>query len=495
MESQFRNYFNKILKEYVKYPETFSFFQNKDLIRLTPDQPSHLILALKTDTSFKNNLFEAIKQVLNKAYKNNVQSVDLNIKDEYIEVLFKLKSYEIYGLPTELYAIILSYASSGDVDKFCKLGSFSAVAEKDIICNESFYFRLVYESFSEYVKSVKLRYSWREVYDGLSVYRSKMIDYFIKLNKQKRLAERKGRSVGLGTMELPLDKDFYLDLLNNHKEAFKYLLETKNIDLNEFRFNLYPNHLDKFIETILLYDDTDLFDLFISSSSIPIYYSLKPMELYYGVLSKFIVEENIFDYLTQIRFVNKSNIMKDLKLYLNKITGTEGIVVIQIHYNKIQIYPGNSNLLGLIKSDISINSYILNYLQKEFNKINNEYKDFNIQVNDIITINYVNNDLSKHILSNYVKDTTPEYTFERGVDNDNKHFTKFNEYSSFLKFQQDVVDGLSTTDLTFYLGLMNRIKDKDVFNMDEESMVIFDVDSFFFIKVKGEIKVVIWNGR
>jgi len=148
MEIEFNNYFNRVLKDHLKYPETFVITFDVNKIILISNVNSRLLDTIKVNPTLKTNLLNSLMSVLNKYYSSNtVEDVYLSTHGHReININFKLKPPRFEVLFTELYSVIFSYSDSSDVQTFEGTKEFS-----HIVNDPKFWITLVNNKFPEYL--------------------------------------------------------------------------------------------------------------------------------------------------------------------------------------------------------------------------------------------------------------------------------------------------------------------------------------------------------
>jgi len=159
MEIEFNNYFNKILREYLKYQETFVITLSNNRIILVPSVNSGLLNLIKTDVTLKTNLINQLRVVLNKYYPNQITDTYLSSHGSDIVINYSLKPKRVEILFTELYSVIFSYSTLEDIKTFEETKEFS-----HIVNDPKFWINLVNNRFSGYLRILGVVNDYKKFY-------------------------------------------------------------------------------------------------------------------------------------------------------------------------------------------------------------------------------------------------------------------------------------------------------------------------------------------
>ena len=232
MESKFDRYFNQHLKQYLKYPENFSFKFRPDYIVLVPSQPSKLLEAIKSDVNLDKNLTAELKKVL------NVSDVELRSSGGNI-IIYRSNTFKISDIVDPgVYANIASSLSSEKLQAFCNsTPQFSQICRDD-----NFWIQLIKEKFPQWYHFTKNRYEWKQVYLGL-LYLSEENISFNNIFKHEKIRR--------DYPNFKHENEVYEKLLKDYSETLKYLLQEDFITLNYDQLENMSSNIDD-IEIIRL---------------------------------------------------------------------------------------------------------------------------------------------------------------------------------------------------------------------------------------------------
>jgi len=277
MESEFNNYFNKTLKNYLQYPETFSITFSQGKITLLPSQSSDLLNLIKTDVNLKTNLLKQLESLLNKHYPNRVEDFYLSSHGTDIVVNYKLipqllpnktyyqlKPQRIEVLFTELYSVIFSYTNPNDLQKFEDITEF-----KNITRDPKFWIVLVNNKFGKYLRSSEKINDYRDFYFGMSDYES--------LNPEIKNIY----------VYFQLLKDV---LANYYPQVMAYLIKTDQVYVIPIGLKINPDWENMKLDLVYSTDDPELLEYFYK-------YKIKYFEEYDNSLRRKNLRPKIFDYL------------------------------------------------------------------------------------------------------------------------------------------------------------------------------------------------------
>jgi hypothetical protein len=465
-------YFNNSIRGQIGYPETFKFkFSSRGKIELTPDQPSKLLELIKTNKEFKERTLRIIFILIN-TYEPNVYNIWFTTHGTDLIINYTISNIRL-NLDTGIYSIICSYLKENDVGKFC-------VTAREVCKNNVFWTELIRNRFPEYYKPVKLKYNWEQVYSGLNTYEETIT--YIKgpiLNVKYQRGSLPTKSGNYPTL--------YKGLLQETPDAFKYLLELKILDASL----LSDEH---FIDDSINNNDIDIFKLLYPIFS----FGKNPIDLYYQFITNYKLNYKIFDYVYEQTF-NKKGVLGELNNFLNdefrsKYEYPEDFDIF-ITYNSLELIPDQrSILIELIGGDDEkSNSYteLINRVEVTLKEIDKNNKNVTINIDiDEINFNYENIEISRNILYQFIIKKFTEFTYDRAKDIDNIHFRQFNDYDEFKNYQKTTLFELSDKDILFYINLMDKIKQDEILNMDDEYMDIMTITGFYIISIKGEQRLV-----
>src|SRR5665647_470724 len=146
MESLFDEYFNRILRDHLKYPETFTLEFTDNRITLNPDQPSNLLNLIKIDPKIKQQLIDLVQSNI-KAH--NIQEVYISThgNDIVFNIVYK-SPYNIEEIPEiGIYANIVSAMDLKSLNDWCRTNQkFNKYCQ-----NNQFWIALMKERFSGYL--------------------------------------------------------------------------------------------------------------------------------------------------------------------------------------------------------------------------------------------------------------------------------------------------------------------------------------------------------
>jgi len=142
---QFKEYFNKTLKDALKYPERFEFVLTTGRITLNPNTDSKLLELIKNNLELKGQLLTQITSFLGRIY-NTVGEVYFSSHGKDILINYTLKRpTELVQLDIGIYGIIASYLDTEDVYKL-----ISSLNIKDL---QAFYTSLLENKVGKLAKS------------------------------------------------------------------------------------------------------------------------------------------------------------------------------------------------------------------------------------------------------------------------------------------------------------------------------------------------------
>jgi len=196
--SLYDSYFNKSLRDYLKYPEIFSISVSRDRITLTPNQLSKLLELIYKSNSIKNNIINSLKSGLRDpdledAYlSTNGSNIVINYvfkkhPDYTPEWSFSLGPFtleplsntsavhrfdtktvniQIINLDVALWATLFSYLGKRE---------FYQLARSDfgftyVLNNPTFWIELIRQKYPQYYSLKAKGYAWRELYESLVIF-------------------------------------------------------------------------------------------------------------------------------------------------------------------------------------------------------------------------------------------------------------------------------------------------------------------------------------
>jgi len=180
LQKGFEQYFNVFLRNYLKYPETFTVIIGDNTITLIPNQTSQLIQIIKSDPLVKERLISEVTKFLKK-YRPEVYDVffyshgsDIIIKYDTIA-----RMSESAGQSLDTYAsIIAQLPTAEDINVWCRSNK-----EFEKVCRiPRFWAALIKTRFPDYYKELRGGYNWEQVYKGLLWYTSHSINIEHKNN-------------------------------------------------------------------------------------------------------------------------------------------------------------------------------------------------------------------------------------------------------------------------------------------------------------------------
>ena len=163
MEQLFDQYFNQILRNALRYSETFEIIiDNKDRqVTLTPNQKSELLERIKSDCTLKYQLLQKLANALEWP-----GTIDFFIKDGNIIIKSEIKLEDLFIRDVSLLSNIAKDLSVKEINSLCVQNK-----EFQMACeNPKFWQSLVRESFGGKYKDVVGDYDWKKVYQGLRYY-------------------------------------------------------------------------------------------------------------------------------------------------------------------------------------------------------------------------------------------------------------------------------------------------------------------------------------
>ena len=252
MEEDFDNYFNFILRDYLKYTEKFIIrihvIVNGGSVSLKSNIPSKLIKILQTDSRIRDQITSQIAKS-NKDFRD----VSIEIKDnDYITINYTIVEPEpvrenlgvknlesIRYLDIGIYSNIISNLPEEDVNKFCLSDPYF----KELCEKSSFWSEMIKQRYPEYYVELKTghgkSYDWKKIYYSLLwfVREKKAYDY------RKGIIDRKNDLlIGYKTFNFNAYKnanlDFWINLVKKHELLLEYLIN---------------NNIIKFEQTVLEY--------------------------------------------------------------------------------------------------------------------------------------------------------------------------------------------------------------------------------------------------
>ena len=198
----YEKYFNKSLRDYLKYPEKFSISISQDKVILTPDQPSQLLKLIYNNNTTKDSVLVSLKNGLKDSNLKDVylttNGTNITINFEFkVEPFFRLGPFTIDPSNTivnrfdtktvnrylvdfdiNVWAILFSYLDNREFQNLLK----SDLKVLNMLKNQTFWIELIRQRFPEYYAPQATGYDWNLLYYDL-----KMFDDFY----QKVLAEEK----------------------------------------------------------------------------------------------------------------------------------------------------------------------------------------------------------------------------------------------------------------------------------------------------------------
>ena len=216
MEQIFDQYFNQILRNALRYPETFQIIiNNKDRqVTLIPNQKSSLLERIKSDRTLKHQLLQQLANVLEWPGTMNFFTKDGNI---IVKSEITLEDLPIRDI--SLLANIAKDLSVREINALCiQNKEFQNACE-----NSLFWQSLVRESFGGKYKDVVGNYNWKKVYQGLRYYYD---------NKDTLSAEFVFDNNSMKMVKIPStsgekqkhDYTFWQFIYGNYYEAFMVLI-------------------------------------------------------------------------------------------------------------------------------------------------------------------------------------------------------------------------------------------------------------------------------
>jgi hypothetical protein len=256
------NYFNKTLKDKLKYPETFSLTQDNKII-LTPNQESQLLRSIKSNTELKEML---LMELTYQFKKLNPNLIDLYLSTHGNDIVINLKSSkELVYIPKELFTLIFSYLDAEN------LNNVREIYEYDYVFDSTFWMTLVTLIFEEYIIL------------GVPIELSKYRDFYYGLS-----------------LISPYAYTGLLEIVNKYPVVMKYLLRNKQLKLNANTMK----------ELIYALDDVDIFKIYFDE----LYHSDRRIDVYQnGVITRFLPVDPGY---TKVIF---ENLYKDIIYYTYKI--------------------------------------------------------------------------------------------------------------------------------------------------------------------------------
>jgi hypothetical protein len=179
MEERIDAYFNTILRNHLKYPETFQIqFFSKSIVLLPSEGTDtnkvggterSLLRLIKKDVNFKKNLIDTLQSNLGSIVELRSRGTDIiiNLKkpEEPEDEVYTVKDLKDVGV----YANIAKNLNQKQLQDFCRNNQeFSNMCR-----NKHFWIQLIKERFPEMYKGPKdlgissFQYRWKEVYLGL----------------------------------------------------------------------------------------------------------------------------------------------------------------------------------------------------------------------------------------------------------------------------------------------------------------------------------------
>ena len=158
-------YFNRSLREYLKYPEKFSISISQDKVVLTPDQSSQLLKLIYSNNTIKDSVLVSIKTGLKDPNLKQVY-LSTNGTNIVINFIFNLVKTELVYFDAGVWATILSYLSRPELMNLL----LSDVKFDRLMINTTFWTELIRQRFPEYYVPQAVGYSWRTIYLDLIDY-------------------------------------------------------------------------------------------------------------------------------------------------------------------------------------------------------------------------------------------------------------------------------------------------------------------------------------
>lgn len=169
LESVFDDYFNKVLRDHLKYPEKYTIERLSDRIILKPNQTSVLLSTLKTDQLTKNQLLNLVTNTIQKELPGT-SDIYLSSNGVNIQIRFTTWYNDLYITAIELYVLVATFLDEYDLNNFCK--AIPYLCEK-----ESFWTELIRTKYQlYYFPRTNIKYNWRHVYQGLDSFLNKVKD-------------------------------------------------------------------------------------------------------------------------------------------------------------------------------------------------------------------------------------------------------------------------------------------------------------------------------
>jgi len=159
----FDEYFNEVLRDYLKYPEIFNVTSSESSVILVPNKESELLKKIKIDPRLKNQLLHQIKEFLE---SKGINAHDIHFYSHGTDIIIKYTPMYLYITEVSLYSNIYSYLSAEDLTVFCNLGG----PIQKICDNPIFWIELIKNRFPQFYLEIKGGYNWKDVYLGLLAY-------------------------------------------------------------------------------------------------------------------------------------------------------------------------------------------------------------------------------------------------------------------------------------------------------------------------------------
>ena len=248
MEQIFDQYFNQILKDNLRYPETFRFQFDTGRITLIPDVSSGLLNLIKSNKDLKYKLLQQIAKVLSDIYPTG--TVDFFTDGNNIIIKYEVTFGDIPGKEIGVLANIASNLSLEELDNLCRTNPGFIKS-----CRQpSFWITLLKERYPQYYREdVK---NWEEAYKGL-------VWYFENSDKRDKyyFSQRAHLNVGFWklmiydyyeALKLLIYGDTNKDLQNEILHILKKLTYGRDLVIVEYILKNYIISI-KDIKILLLY--------------------------------------------------------------------------------------------------------------------------------------------------------------------------------------------------------------------------------------------------
>lgn len=365
MEQIFNNYFNIILRNHLKYPETFNIEILDDRIVLTPNISSQLLQKIKDNPDIRFQLIKMVQNTLSK-YFSNMKEIYITSNGTNISFRIEYESrYNLSQLPDiGIYANITSNLNLKSLNDICKTNSNFVNMCKD----NNFWYQMMRIRFPQYTIEPKEKINWEHVYKGFLFFeqRQNMIET-VKENSVEKLT----------IPSFGIDPKLLLIILENDEEFFKFI----NKKYHGFIYYIVKYNIIKLTDLHIKYIISTLCDTTLARYLLN-YYNTPPKNLI-NMFENALINNNVeilkfyFEYLNTLDY--------DINLYKDKIISMLGKIK--------RYYPGS-----ILPKTFDIIDNIMNF---EYNN----YVDFLLKLNDY---SEYNEDLIEYLLdkmrSSIIKD-------------------------------------------------------------------------------------------